>query len=64
MTREEALQAIKAKMDYYENDKRLRGALETLIPELYESEDELIRPKGRRSGLPTLKGRKSGSRIL
>ena len=43
MTREEALQAIKAKMDYYENDKRLRGALETLIPELYESEDERIR---------------------
>ena len=43
MTREEALQAIKAKMDYYESDKRLRGALETLIPELAESEDERIR---------------------
>jgi hypothetical protein len=43
MTRKEALQAIKAKMDYYESDKRLRGALETLIPELCESEDERIR---------------------
>ena len=43
MTREEALQAVKAKMDYYESDKRLRGALETLIPELKESEDERIR---------------------
>lgn len=43
MTREEALQAIKAKMDYYESDKRLRGALETLIPELADSEDERIR---------------------
>lgn len=44
MTREEALQAIKEKMDYYESDKRLRGAIETLIPELSESvEDERIR---------------------
>ena len=43
MTREEALQAIKEKMDYYESDKRLRGAIETLIPELAESEDERIR---------------------
>jgi hypothetical protein len=43
MTREEALQAIKAKMDYYESDKRLRGALETLIPELAENENERIR---------------------
>ena len=42
MTREEALQAIKEKMDYYESDKRLRGAIETLIPELAESEDERI----------------------
>lgn len=42
MTREEALEAIKAKMDYYESDKRLRGALETLIPELAESEGEKI----------------------
>ena len=42
MTREEALQAIKEKMDYYESDKRLRGAIETLIPELTESEDERI----------------------
>ena len=45
MTREEALQAIKAKMDYYESDKRLRAALETLIPELAESEDERIRKR-------------------
>ena len=43
MTREEAIQAIKAKMDYYESDKRLRAAIETLIPELKESEDERIR---------------------
>ena len=43
MTREEALQAIKAKMDYYESDKRLRSAIETLVPELAESEDERIR---------------------
>ena len=43
MSREEALQAIKEKMDYYESDKRLRGAIETLIPELRESEDERIR---------------------
>lgn len=43
MTREEALQAVKAKMDYYESDKRLRVALETLIPELAESDDERIR---------------------
>ena len=42
MTREEAIQAIKEKMDYYESDKRLRGAIETLIPELTESEDERI----------------------
>lgn len=42
MTREEALQAIKEKMDYYESDKRLRGAIQTLIPELRESEDERI----------------------
>ena len=34
MTQEEALQAIKAKMDYYESDKRLRCAIETLIPEV------------------------------
>ena len=40
MTREEAIEAVKAKMDYYESDKRLRAALETLIPELRESEDE------------------------
>ena len=43
MTREEAIEAIKAKMDYYDSDKRLRAALETLIPELNESEDEKIR---------------------
>lgn len=43
MTRKDALQAIKAKMDYYESDKRLRRAIETLIPELAESEDERIR---------------------
>ena len=43
MTREEALEAIKAKMDYYDSDKRLRAAIETLIPELAESEDERIR---------------------
>lgn len=43
MTREQALQAIKAKMDYYESDKRLRAAIETLIPQLRESEDERIR---------------------
>lgn len=43
MTKEEAIDAIKAKMDYYESDKRLRAALETLIPELRESEDERIR---------------------
>lgn len=43
MTREEAIKAIKEKMDYYESDKRLRGAIETLIPELAESEDEKIR---------------------
>lgn len=42
MTREQALQAIKAKMDYYESDKRLRAAIETLIPQLRESEDERI----------------------
>ena len=43
MDRQEAIEAIKAKMDYYESDKRLRAALETLIPELRESEDERIR---------------------
>ncbi len=43
MTREEALQAIKEKIAYYENDKRLKGAIETLIPELKESEDERIK---------------------
>ena len=43
MKKEEALQVIKAKMDYYESDRRLRGAIETLIPELAESEDERIR---------------------
>ena len=43
MTREQALQAIKAKMDYYESDKRLRAAIETLVPELKESEDERVR---------------------
>lgn len=43
MTREEAIEAVKAKMDYYENDKRLRTAMETLISELCESEDERIR---------------------
>ena len=43
MTKEEAIQAIKEKMDYYESDKRLRGAIETLIPELKENEDERIR---------------------
>ena len=43
MTRGEAIEAIKAKMGYYESDKRLRAALETLIPELAESDDERIR---------------------
>ena len=43
MTREEAIEAVKAKMDYYESDKRLRAALETLIPELAEVKEERIR---------------------
>jgi len=43
MTREEAIQAIKERIDYYESDKRLKGAIETLIPEFAESEDERIR---------------------
>lgn len=43
MTREEAKETIKAKMDYYESDKRLRCAIETLIPELAETEEERIR---------------------
>jgi len=42
MTREEALQTIKEKMGYYESDKRLRDAIETLIPKLNKSEDERI----------------------
>ena len=43
MEREEAIEAIKAKMDYYESDKRLRAALETLVPELRESKGERMR---------------------
>ena len=42
MTREEAFGALKEKLDYYERDKRLKAACETLIPELRESEDEKI----------------------
>jgi hypothetical protein len=40
MKREEAIEALKKKLDYYESDKRLKAACETLIPELRESEDE------------------------
>ena len=40
MTREEAIEALKEKLDYYARDKRLKAACETLIPELRESEDE------------------------
>ena len=43
MTREEAIGALKEKLDYYERDKRLKAACETLIPELRESEDERIK---------------------
>lgn len=43
MTRQEAIGALKEKLDYYERDKRLKAACETLIPELRESEDERIR---------------------
>lgn len=45
MTREEAIEVIKAKADYLESDKRFRAAVETIIPELRESEDERIRKK-------------------
>ena len=43
MTREEAIQALKEKVNYYESDKRLKAAIETIFPELRESEDERIR---------------------
>ena len=43
MTREEAIEVVKERLDYYEREKRLKAACEILIPELRESEDERIR---------------------
>lgn len=43
MTREEAIEVVKERLDYYEREKRLKKACEILIPELAESEDERIR---------------------
>lgn len=43
MTREEAIEVLKKKVEYLESDKRFKAAVETLIPELKESEDEKIR---------------------
>ena len=43
MTTEQAILALKEKINYYESDKRLRAAIETLVPQLRESEDERIR---------------------
>jgi len=40
MDRKEAIEVVRKKVDYYEADKRLKAALEALIPELAESEDE------------------------
>ena len=40
MTREEALQVLKERMDYYENEKRMRAAIEILVPEFAEKEDD------------------------
>lgn len=40
MDRNEAIEVVRKKVDYYEADKRLKAALEALIPELAESEDE------------------------
>ena len=42
MTREEAIEVLKKKAEYLESDKRFKAAVETLIPELAESEDEKI----------------------
>jgi len=42
MTREEALQVLKERMDYYENEKRMRAAIEVLVPEFAEKEDDKI----------------------
>lgn len=43
MTREEALQVLKERMDYYEREKRMRAAIEVLVPEFAEKEDDRIR---------------------
>lgn len=40
MDRKEAIEVVRKKVDYYEADKRLKAALEALIPELAASEDE------------------------
>ena len=40
MTRKEAIEVVKERLDYYEREKRLKAACEVLIPELAESEDE------------------------
>jgi len=42
MTREEALQVLKERMDYYEREKRMRAAIEVLVPEFAEKEDDKI----------------------
>ena len=42
MTREEALQVLKERMDYYEREKRMRAAIEVLVPEFAEKEDDRI----------------------
>lgn len=43
MTREEALQVLKERMDYYDREKRMRAAIEVLVPEFAEKEDDRIR---------------------
>lgn len=43
MDREEAIEVLKKKAEYLESDKRFKAAVETLISELAESEDERIR---------------------
>lgn len=43
MTREEALQVLRERMDYYEREKRMRAAIEVLVPEFAEKEDDRVR---------------------
>ena len=42
MTREEALQVLRERMDYYEREKRMRATIEVLVPEFAEKEDDRI----------------------